>query len=221
MDRRLLLGGVAVAIAGGGLFWKYSTGTTAIELEAEAPGQPTDADTSAIVEMTMGPEDAKVTIIEYASFTCPHCARFDQGPFKQIKADYIDKGLVHFIYRDVYFDRFGLMAAQIARCGGRERFFGIADMLYSQQREWIAGGDDPAKIAENLRKIGKVAGLGDDTLEACLADKDKAETLVAWYNQNAQADNIRATPSFIINGEPYSNMSYDDFKKVIDAKLAE
>ena len=223
MDRRLVLGGIAVAaIAGGGLIWKFSSpGTTPINPVADAPGQPADVDTSAIVEMTMGPEDAKVTIVEYASFTCPHCARFHQGPFKQMKADYIDKGLVHFIYRDVYFDRFGLMAAQIARCGGRERFFGIADMLYSQQRDWIAGGDDPAKIVENLRKIGKVAGLRDETLEACLGDKDKAEMLVAWYNQNAQADNIRATPSFIINGEPYSNRSYEDFKKIIDAKLAE
>ena len=221
MERRLVLGWVALAIAGGGLIWKRSLGSTDAQPVADVLGQPSDVDMSSIVEMAMGPEDAKVTIIEYASFTCPHCARFHQGPFKQMKADYIDKGLVHFIYRDVYFDRFGLMAAQIARCGGRERFFGIVDMLYSQQREWIAGGDDPAKITANLRKIGTVAGLGEETLEVCLADKDKAQTLVAWYNQNAQADNIRATPSFIINGEPYSNRSYEDFKKIIDAKLAE
>ncbi|VAV93213.1 Periplasmic thiol:disulfide interchange protein DsbA [hydrothermal vent metagenome] len=221
MERRLVLGWVALAIAGGGLIWKRSLGSTDAQPVADVLGQPSDVDMSSIVEMAMGPEDAKVTIIEYASFTCPHCARFHQGPLKQMKADYIDKGLVHFIYRDVYFDRFGLMAAQIARCGGRERFFDIADLLYSQQREWIAGGDDPAKIAANLRRIGKVAGLGEDTLEVCLADKAQAETLVAWYNQNAQADNVRSTPSFIINGEPYSNMSYGDFKKVIDAKLAE
>jgi protein-disulfide isomerase len=221
MDRRLVLGGIVAAVAGGGLIWKYSVGSTVIEPVAAASAQSADVDTSSVVEMVMGPEDAKVTIIEYASFTCPHCARFHTGPFKQIKADYIDKGLIRFIYRDVYFDRFGLMAAQIARCGGPERFFGIADMLYTQQQEWIAGGDDPAKIAGNLRKIGKVAGLGEDTLKACLADKASAETLVAWYNKNAQADNIRATPSFIINGEPYSNMSYGGFKEVIDAKLAE
>ncbi len=222
MDRRLILGGIAVAIAGGGLIWKYGTpGSTLIEPVSTASAQSSDVDTSSIVEMTMGPQDAKVTVTEYASFTCPHCANFHKGPFKQMKADYIDKGLIHFIYRDVYFDRFGLMAAQVARCGGPERFFGIADMLYTQQQDWIAGGDDPAKIIQNLRKIGKVAGLGEETLDACLADKDKAEALVAWYSQNAEADNIRATPSFIINGEPYSNMSYDDFKEVIDAKLAE
>ena len=222
MDRRLILGGIAVAIAGGGLIWKNSTpGSTLIEPVSAASAQSSDVDTSSIVEMTMGPQDAKVTVTEYASFTCPHCAHFHQGPFKQMKADYIDTGLIHFIYRDVYFDRFGLMAAQIARCGGSERFFGIADMLYAQQHDWIAGGDDPAKIVQNLRKIGKVAGLGDESLDARLADKDKAEALVAWYNQNAQADNVRSTPSFIINGAPYSNMSYDSFKEVIDAKLAE
>jgi len=221
MNRRLLLGGIALAIAGVGLIWKYSIGTTRIEPDAATSTQAADVDTSSIVEMTMGPEDAKVTIIEYASFTCPHCANFHKGPFQQLKADYIDTDQVHFIYRDVYFDRFGLMAAQIARCGGKERFFGIADMLYTQQRDWIAGGDDPAKITQNLRKIGKVAGLGEEQLDACLTDKTRAETLVAWYSQNAEADNIRATPSFIINGEPYSNMSYGDFKEVIDAALAE
>ncbi len=221
MNRRLVLWGVALAITGGGLIWKNSLGSTGVQPVAGASDQPSDVDISSVVEMTMGPEDARVTIIEYASFTCPHCARFHQGPFKQMKVDYIDKGLVHFIYRDVYFDRFGLMAAQIARCGGRKRFFAIVDLLYTQQREWIAGGDDAAKITANLRKIGKVAGFEEDTLDACLSDRGKAETLVAWYNKNAQADNVRSTPSFIINGEPVSNRSYDDFKKVIDAKLAE
>jgi len=224
MNRRLILAGVAVviAIAGGGLIWKYSTsGTTPPEPVAAASEQTSDVDTSSIVEMTMGPEDAKVTIIEYASFTCPHCAHFHEGPFQKLKADYIDTGKVHFIYRDVYFDRFGLMAAQIARCAGPMRFFGISDMLYTQQRDWIAGGDDPAKITQNLRKIGKVAGLGDEQLDACLNDKAKAEALAAWYNHNAEADNIRSTPSFIINGKPYSNMSYGGFKEAIDAILAE
>jgi protein-disulfide isomerase len=220
MDRRLVLGGIAAAIAGGGVIWKYSTGTSRLDPVSPASAESADVDSSQIVEMTMGPDDAKVTVIEYASFTCPHCANFHKGPFQKLKAEYIDTGKVRFIYRDVYFDRFGLMAAQIARCGGKERFFGIADMIYTQQREWIGSGDDPEQITQNLRKIGKVAGLSDAQLDACLTDKAKTEALVAWYNRNAKADNIRGTPSFIINGKPYSNMSYDKFKEAIEAALA-
>ena len=221
MDRRLMLGGIAAAVVGGGAIWKYSAGESRIEPISAASAQTANADTSSVVEMTMGPDDAKVTIIEYASFTCPHCANYHKGPFKQLKADFIDTDKVKFIYRDVYFDRFGLMAAQVARCGGPDRFFGIVDMLYNQQREWIAGGNDPAQIMDNLRKIGKVAGSSDEKLQTCLTDKDWAETLVAWYQQNAEADNVRSTPSFMINGEPYSNMAYGSFKEIIEAKLAE
>src|SRR6056297_1395184 len=153
-----------------------ATGALALAMLA-GPVQAQDADTSQITEMTMGPADAKVTIIEYASFTCPHCANFHNGPLKELKADYIDTDKVHFIYRDVFFDRFGLWASMVARCGGEEKFFGISDMIYEQQREWTNG--QPAEIAENLRRIGKVAGIEPDALDACLNDEAKAEALVA------------------------------------------
>ena len=92
-----------------------------------------DVDTSGITEMVHGRCERAVTMIEYASFTCPHCATFHNGPFKQLKADYIDTGKVKFIYREVYFDRPGLWASMVARCGGQEKFFGIADLIYKGQ----------------------------------------------------------------------------------------
>lgn len=197
-----------------------ATGALALALlTGPVVAQEAAPDTSQIVEMTMGPEDAKVTIIEYASFTCPHCANFHTGPLKQLKADYIDTDKVHFIYRDVYFDRFGLWASMIARCGGPEKFFGIADMIYEQQREWTQG--EPAEIADNLRRIGKVAGLESDALEACLNDSEKAKALVAWYQENAEAHEVNSTPTLVINEQKYSNMAYDDLKAIIDEKLAE
>jgi protein-disulfide isomerase len=176
-------------------------------------------DTSQITEMTMGAEDAPVTVIEYASFTCPHCASFHAGPFKQLKADYIDEGQVQFIYRDVYFDPFGLRASMVARCGGEEKFFGIADMIYEQQRDWTQG--EPAEIFDNLRRIGKVAGLEAESVESCLNDQDKAKALVAWYQKNAEADDVTSTPTLIINDEKYSNMSYEDLKAIIEENLPE
>ena len=221
MNRRSVLGGLALtAIAGTG-YWLANAGATPPGLPVSAASaQESDAvDTSSVVEMALGPEDAKVTVIEYASFTCPHCASFHQSQFKQLKSDYIDTGKIRFIYRDVYFDRFGLWASMVARCAGPERFFGITDMIYAQQKDWIAGGDDPVEIANNLRKIGKVAGIDDDTLEACLGDNDKAKTLVAWFQENAEADGIDSTPTLVINGKKHSNMSYADLKEVIDAAL--
>jgi len=197
-----------------------ATGALALALMTGA-GQAQEAtiDTSGIVEMTMGAEEAKVTIVEYASFTCPHCANFHKGPLKQLKADYIDTDKVHFTYRDVYFDRFGLWAAMVARCAGPEKFFGIADMLYEQQREWTQG--EPAQIADNLRRIGKVAGIALDALEACLNDNENAKALVAWYQANAEADGVESTPTLIINDQKYNNMPYDDLKAIIEEKLAE
>lgn len=195
-----------------------ATGALALAMLA-GPVQAQDADSAEITEMTMGPADAKVTIIEYASFTCPHCANFHNGPLKELKADYIDTDKVHFIYRDVYFDRFGLWASMVARCGGEEKFFGISDMLYEQQREWTNG--QPAEIAENLRRIGKVAGIEPDALDACLNDEAKAKALVAWYQENAEAHEVNSTPTLIINEQKYSNMAYDELKAIIDEKLAE
>lgn len=178
------------------------------------------AQESEIPDMVQGSADAKVEIIEYASFTCPHCASFHAGPYKDLKKDYIDTGKVKFVYREVYFDRFGLWASMIARCAGPDRFFGMTDLIYKEQSLWSRAGD-PAAIVTELRKIGLKGGLDNDTLDACLEDADNAQALVAWYQENAERDNIRSTPSFLINGEPYSNMKYADFSAIIDENLAE
>ncbi|QEW18118.1 Thiol-disulfide oxidoreductase D [Marinibacterium anthonyi] len=179
-----------------------------------------DVDTSTIREMVMGAEDAPITMIEYASYTCPHCAAFAEGPFKEIKKNYIDTGKVKLIYREVYFDKFGLWASMIARCAGPDRFFGVNELLYSTQRDWVQAGDTQAIVGE-LKKIGRMAGLDDAALESCLQDGDKARTLVAWFQENAEADDVTGTPTFIIDGEKVPNQPYSDFEKLFDAKLGE
>ena len=182
--------------------------------------EPAAADPAAIPDMAQGAEDAPLTIIEYGSFTCPHCAAFHADQYQQLKEDYIDTGKVRFVFREVYFDRFGLWASMIARCGGEMRFFGIHDVLYETQQDWVGEGD-PATIAENLRTIGKTAGMDDATLDACLKDEAQAEALVAWFQANAEADGIESTPTFIINGEKHSNMAYDELQAIVEAELAE
>ena len=223
MNKLIAIGALGLAVAAGATFWTTSSqspSATALPTGAVNAQEAGEYDTSSIVEMTLGAEDAKVTVIEYASYTCPHCANFHKGPFKELKAEYLDNDQIQFIYRDVYFDRIGLWAAMVARCGGPERFFGISDMLYNQQQEWIGSGD-PVEISNNLRRIGKVAGLGEEQIEACLTDDTKAKTLLTWFQQNAEADNVDSTPTLIINGEKHSNMRYADLKAIIDEKLAE
>ncbi|SIS84126.1 Protein-disulfide isomerase [Roseivivax lentus] len=175
----------------------------------------------AVMEMALGAEDAPVEVIEYASYTCPHCASFHANVFDEIKKNYVDTGKVRFVYREVYFDKYGMWASLVARCGGnQDRFFGITDMIYQSQSDWARAGSDAA-IAEGLRKIGRLAGLGNDELEACLTDGDKLRALVEWYQANAEQDEVRSTPSFVIEGELYSNMNYGDFAEILDAKLAD
>jgi len=199
-------------LMGGGIFWSINPGA--------ANAQDSEIDTSIVQEMTLGNPDAKVTVIEYASFTCPHCKNFHASVMQDLKRDYIEPGKINFIYREVYFDRYGLWAGMVARCGGPLRYFGISDLLYEQQSDWLAGGD-PATIAGKLRTIGLDAGLTADELDACLTDATKAQAMVAVYQQNAKADGIDSTPTFMINGEKYGNMNYADFSAVLEEKLAE
>ncbi len=216
MNRRHILLSSAAVLATGGYILTRSGGSDAVDLPGAAFAQDVEIDTSTIQDMQMGNPDAPVTVIEYASFTCPHCATFHQGVFKELKANYIDTGKINFIYREVYFDRFGLWASMIARCGGdQDRFFGITDLIYERQGEWSRAGSPP-QIADELRKIGRLAGIDDDTLESCLQDPERAQTLVAWYQENAEEHNIQSTPSFVINGTTYTNMSYSDMSALID-----
>ncbi len=179
---------------------------------------PKEGEMTKVVEMALGAEDAPVTMIEYSSFTCPHCANFHKDVFPDLKKDYIDTGKVRFIYREVYFDRFGLWAGMLARCAGEDKYFGFVDLLMRQQREWLGGGE-PATIVANLKKLGKIAGMDDDTMEACLLDQETAKALVEEYQKTSTADDISGTPTFMINGEQVPNQAYSGLKEILDAKI--
>ncbi len=226
MNRRtaLLLGSAALAL--GGAAWLALPRPAPAPAEAALPplgsaGAQTPGDTALpeVPDMVLGNPDAKVTLIEYASFTCPHCATFHASTFKDLRRAYIDTGLIRFVYREVYFDRFGLWAAMVARCGGDARYFGIAEMLYAQQRDWTASGD-PMKVVENLRRIGRVAGLDDAALDACLSDGAMAQAMVAKFQADTAADGIDSTPSLVLNGRKYGNMPFADLRRLIEAEIA-
>lgn len=197
-------------------------GTTALIGNATIGGVAFAQDTAepiVIDDKFLGAEDAPVTVIEYASFTCPHCARFHAEVFPQIKENYIDTGKVKFVYREVYFDRPGLWGGLLARCAGDTRYFGVVGMLYEKQREWLGNGS-PGVIAENLRTIGRTVGMSDTEMDACFTDADTAQAMLAHYEETATADGLEGTPSFVVDGKLYSNMSYPDFAALLDEKLA-
>ena len=223
MERRTLLaagGGALLALGGGFVIAPRGNDTPVSLLPGAANAQETTGELPEVLEMIQGDPDAAVEVIEYASFTCPHCASFHANQYKALKANYLDTGKIRFVYREVFFDRPGLWASMIARCpDDADFFFNVANLLYEQQRSWLAGGD-PGTIVEALRTLAKTAGLDDATLDACLADAPKAESLFTWYQENAERDTVTSTPSFLIDGAKHGNMSYEDFAAILDAKLS-
>ncbi len=217
----LVVFGLAVGL---GVWLNQSPQTAALDQEfalpfaANAQSSDADAEATEIIDMVQGVEDAPITVIEYASFTCPHCARFHSDVYKLLRKNYIDTGKIKFIFREVYFDKYGMWASMIARCSGPDRFFGMTDLILNSQSTWARAGDDLA-IVEALRKIGRLSGMEDAALDSCLQDGDKLRALVGWYKENAQRDGIQSTPSFLIDGQPYKNMNYEEFAKILDEKL--
>lgn len=220
MERRTLLaaGGSALVALGAGWTLTRPDPQTGL-LPGAAMAQSTDGALPEVIEMVQGNPDAAVEVIEYASYTCPHCASFHANQYQSLKANYIDTGKIRFVYREVYFDRPGLWASMIARCSDDQNFFfAFSELLYTEQRNWLASGD-PATIIEDLRRLAKTAGLDDAALDACLSDGAKAEALYTWYQENADNDGVRGTPTFLIDGQTYSNMAYDEFAGILDGKL--
>ena len=211
---KLILPAIAVVGALGAGGWWY------MGQSAPAPVTAAPATANAIhaLDVPLGNLEAPVTVIEYSSFTCPHCANFNMSVYPQLKSDFIDSGRILYLKREVYFDRFGLWAGMVARCGGTERYHALTGLIYEQQRNWVGSGD-PAVVADNLRRLGLQAGMEAAQVDACLADSDKALELTAFYQANAEADNVRATPTFVINGQQYSNMPYAEFARILTEKL--
>ncbi|HHB81483.1 MAG TPA: DsbA family protein [Aliiroseovarius sp.] len=214
---RILPALAALILAVAGAAW--ISGKPASEsLVPPALGQDTLANIELVPDHVMGDPDAPVTVIEYASYTCPHCADFHADQFKKLKEKYIDTGKVKFIHREVYFDRYGLWGGLLANCGGDMRYYGLSGTLYDTQRDWIGAGA-PTEIIANLTTLGKTAGLTDDQINTCLNDQDMATRLVATYQTHAGADSVNATPTLFVNGVKYSNMGFEKLAKIIDAQL--
>src|SRR6266481_1554146 len=184
-----------------------------------AAGQQTaDASEPALYpdDMYLGKADAKVTIIEYASLSCPHCAKFNAEVLPRVKSDYIDKGLVRWVYRDYPLNNPAYLAAVLAHCGSPLRYFGLVDKLFRSQDYWAV---QPQPIVA-LKQIGVNEGIDEKTYDACLADQKLKDKIISRLQEASTKYKVEATPSFLIGGQVHpGEVPYDEFKKMIDDAL--
>ena len=174
---------------------------------------------SKYIEMSKGNDDAPVVFVEYASLTCPACAAFHSNVYPQLNREYIETGKVKFIHREIYFDKAGLWAALTARCSNVvNRYFGMLELLYSEQAIW-SRYESSDKIVDSLLKISAKSGIEKAKAISCLEDQEKALDLVNEFQIYVDKDAIESTPTFIINGNKYTNRSYDELKEIIDKEL--
>ena len=168
----------------------------------------------------IGDTDSPITIIEYASMSCSHCADFHNNTLEDLKAEYIDTGKVRFVFRDFPFNYPALAGSMMMQCVPNEVRYDYMNALYKLQKSWVFR--DHGKTRSELYKIMQSGGMQQDEFDACLSNVDLENDLLEGV-MNAQKEfNIRSTPSFIVNGVLYSgNKNIKEFRQIIDKILSQ
>jgi protein-disulfide isomerase len=197
-------------------------GFSPLRLIAEAAAQGASAADVAkpvsLPDMALGPANATVTITEFASMTCPHCADFNEKVFPKIKSEYIDTGKVRYVFREFPLDIKAAAGSMLARCIAKDdsgKYFAVIDMLFKQQNDWVL-----KNTTETLTRIGKQAGLSGQQIEDCLKDQALLDKIAADQKYAADVLKVSSTPSFFINGELIKgDTRFEEFDKRIKALL--
>ena len=193
-----MVGGAAAAAASG----PEGTPTTTQTAQTDQPVIGPD-------EHVLGKADAPLTIIEYASMTCPHCAHFNADTMPRIKAEFIDKGLVRFVFRPFPLDGLAARASLLAQCAPSDGYFSMIDVLFRSQNEWEHATDPLAA----LKQIGRTAGISNADVDHCVDDQAALDRIVAGIKEAQTKFGVDSTPSFVINGKKYTNMPFDDYQE--------
>jgi protein-disulfide isomerase len=169
-------------------------------------------------DMALGPANASVTITEYASMTCPHCAAFNEAVFPKIKSEYIDSGKVRYVFREFPLDIKAAAGSMLARCIAKDdsgKYFTVIDLLFKQQNDWVL-----KNTTETLTRIGKQAGLSQQAVEDCLKDQALLDKIAADQKYASEVLKVDSTPTFFINGERIKGeTSFEEFDKRIKSLL--
>jgi protein-disulfide isomerase len=195
--RHMLLGAAAVAAILAGLSLWNPIDTAAAQ--TSAGGDVSMADLlvpGPLGDEVQGQADAPVTIVEYASMTCPHCSHFHETTYPEMKKKYIDTGKVRFIFREFPLDPLAAAAAMLARCAGKDKFFPLIDAFFAQQKDWVV-----QKPLQPMFAIAKQAGFTQQTFDECLANQQLLNSLEEQRTRATQKFNVNSTPTFFINGK--------------------
>ncbi|WP_213774144.1 DsbA family protein [Bradyrhizobium sp. dw_78] len=169
-------------------------------------------------DMALGPADAPVTITEFASMTCPHCAAFNAEVFPKIKSTYIDTGKIRYIFREFPLDIKAAAGSMLSRCIAKDdagKYFAVTDMLFRSQADWVM-----KNTTETLTRIGKQAGLSQQQVEDCLKDQALLDKIAADQKYASEVLKVNSTPTFFINGDMIrGEASFDEFDKKIKSLL--
>jgi protein-disulfide isomerase len=190
----------------------------------EALLRPADAQGVAAAELlvppplgdrVLGKDDAAVTIVEYASMTCPHCAQFHEGTYPELKKRYIDTGKVRFIFREFPLDPLAAGASMLARCAEKDQFFPLIETLFQQQKKWAVEKPIPPLMA-----IAKQAGFSEQKFNACLSDQKMLDAMQVEQKRATDKFGVSSTPTLFVNGRiQKGGMSIEELAKVIDPLL--
>ena len=208
----------ALSLTGLGLLAGFSPLRLITEAMAQSASAADVAKPVSLPDMALGPANATVTITEYASMTCPHCANFTETVFPKIKSEYIDSGKVRFIFREFPLDIKAAAGSMLARCIAKDdagKYFAVIDMLFKQQNDWVL-----KNTTETLTRIGKQAGLSQQQVEACLKDQALLDKIAADQKYASDILKVDSTPTFFINGEKIKGeQTFEEFSKRINSML--
>jgi protein-disulfide isomerase len=199
--RNVLLGSAAVIVVAAASGGYYLWSRPAASVSAPEPPGGADAPMTELMmpgplgDESLGSLKAPVTIIEYASMTCPHCAHFHETTFPELKKKYIDTGKVRFIFREFPLDQLAAAGAMLGRCAGKDRYFPLIETLFAQQREWVV-----QKPLEPMFGIAKQAGFTQQSFDECLANQQMLTGLQEGQKRATQLG-VNSTPTFFINGK--------------------
>jgi protein-disulfide isomerase len=206
----------ALSLTGLGLLAGFSP--LRLITEAMAQSAADVAKPVSLPDMALGPADAAVTITEFASMTCPHCAAFTEKVFPKIKSEYIDTNKIRFVFREFPLDIKAAAGSMLARCIAKDdagKYFAVVDLLFRQQEGWVM-----KNTTEALARIGKQAGLSQQQVEACLQDQALLNKLEADRKYANDVLKVNSTPTFFINGEMVKGeQSFEEFDKRIKSLL--
>lgn len=181
-------------------------------------GAPARAQDGAVTEVgadehVLGDAEAPITIIEYASLTCPHCASFHRETLPQLKDEWIEPGKARLVYRHYPLDRVALRAAVITECLDDQRFFGFVDVLFQHQQRW-ARAEEPT---EALGKLGRLAGMSEERMRACAEDEAAARRILERQVEARESVDVTSTPTFLVDGEKLVGAQpYETFETLLE-----